>query len=312
MNKILITGAAGFVGKNLIQLLVSNGNTDELILVDKNPLNPSSMDLLHSKRTRFKTYISSKLPTGSLAQDLEAVVCLAGATSVDAALWEPKKAIDENILIAVDLAEWARCVNSKAKIIYMSSDEVLGESYEPLAENSPLNPTQPYAVSKASAEMILHNYRDVYNLNIVTLRSCNLIGIGQKKPKLIPTAVYSLLEKCPIPIHGDGNQLREWMDVEDLCRAIIVLLEQNVQPQVFQATSGVKISVNDVVEIVARCLDIDLRIAHVADRLVQDRSYSMQASRLNSIGWKPDSTPQDAIVRASISLAGKLVNEFVF
>jgi dTDP-glucose 4,6-dehydratase len=238
------------------------------------------------------------LPFNADVQDLDALICLAGTTSVDAALQEPKKAIDENIALATDLAEWARCVNPTVKIVYMSSDEVLGESTEPLGEGAPLSPTQPYAASKAAAEIVLHNYRDVYKLNIVTLRSCNLVGPFQKKPKLIPTAVEAILANRPVPIQGDGNQLREWMDVEDLCRAIILLLQKDVAPQVYQATSGVKISVNDVVKIVAENLGFDLKTVRVPDRLVQDRSYAMQSNRLHSLGWYPASVPQDAIRRA--------------
>jgi dTDP-glucose 4,6-dehydratase len=188
----------------------------------------------------------------------------------------------------------------------MSSDEVLGESFEPLSENMPLNPTQPYAVSKASAEMILHNYRDIYNLNIVTLRSCNLVGPGQKKPKLIPSTVHSLLENQPVNIHGDGTQLREWMDVEDLCHAIMLLLQNDVPPRTYQATSGVKISVNEVVGIVADRLGTSLRIKHIADRLVQDRSYAMQPNQLNSMGWHISSDPRDAIKRAASSIAKEI------
>jgi dTDP-glucose 4,6-dehydratase len=309
MKKILVTGAAGFVGKNLISLLVENGISRELIFVDKHPAPPTLVNELKSKGVNLEVAISNKLPTDSSVQDVDAVICLAGATSVDAALWQPQKAIDENIAIAVDLAEWSHCVNPAAKVIYMSSDEVLGASIEPLGEDAHLNPSQPYAVSKASAELILHNYRDIYDLNIVTLRSCNLVGFGQKMPKLIPTAVYSLLEHRPVPIHGDGCQLREWMDVKDLCRAIVLLLHQDVEPQVFQATSGVKISVNEVVKIIAESLGVDLYTEHVADRLVQDRSYAMQPKRLNSLGWHAISDPYDAIRNAVSNIHEEVVNK---
>lgn len=188
----------------------------------------------------------------------------------------------------------------------MSSDEVLGDSSVPLSEDAPLNPTQPYAASKAAAEIVLHNYRDVYKLNIVTIRSCNLVGAFQKKPKLIPTAVEALLENCPVPIQGDGKQFREWMAVEDLCRAIILLLQNEVTSQVYQATSGVRISVNDVVRIVAEKLRIDLETKQVPDRLVQDRSYAMKSARLNSLGWYPVSAPQGAIERAACLLRDEL------
>jgi len=307
MRNILITGAAGFVGKNLIPMLAQERIVNELFFVDKHSVPLVVEKSLALTDVGFKAFTSSTLPLNGGVENVDAIICLAGATSVDAALNEPKKAIKNNIAIVADLAEWARCVNPSVKIIYMSSDEVLGASLMPLDEDAPLNPTQPYAASKAAAEIILHNYRDVYKLNIVTIRSCNLVGAFQKKPKLIPTAVEALLENRPVPIQGDGNQLREWMAVEDLCRAIILLLQSDVAPQVYQATSGVKISVNDVVRIVADSLGINLQTTHVADRLVQDRSYSMQADRLKSLGWRPLLNPQDAIRHAASALADELI-----
>lgn len=306
MKKVLVTGAAGFVGKNLIPMLAQKEIAKELIFVDKHPVPMCLKRKLDLTGVNLKPFISSKLPLSVDAEQVDAIICLAGATSVDAALHEPKKAIDENIALATDVAEWARCLNPAVKIIYMSSDEVLGESSVDLSEDAPLNPTQPYAASKAAAEIVLHNYRDVYKLNVVTIRSCNLVGAFQKKPKLIPTAVEALLEDRLVPIQGDGSQLREWMAVEDLCRAIILLLQRDVVPQVYQATSHTKISVNDVVKIVADKLGVDLKSARVPDRLVQDRSYAMKATRLNSLGWYPISTSQDAIERAACLLADEL------
>lgn len=308
MKKVLVTGAAGFVGKNLLSIIADEGIIDKLIFVDKHPPTPYLINKIESSGIKFKVFTSSRLPLDRESKDVDSVICLAGATSVDAALLEPKRAIDENMALAADLAEWARCINPLVKIIYMSSDEVLGESLAPLGEDTPLNPTQPYAASKAAAEIVLHNYRDVYKLNIVTVRSCNLVGAFQKKPKLIPTAVEALLENRPVLIQGDGNQLREWMAVEDLCKAIILLLQKDVVPQVYQATSGVKISVNSVVKIIAEKLGVDLKTIRAPDRLVQDRSYAMQSDRLNSLGWYPVSIPQDAIGRAA-SLLAEQINE---
>lgn len=307
MKKILITGAAGFVGKNLMPMLAKVNNINHMIFVDKNPVPLSVKNEIEQTKLRLTAFLSNKIPVNSSTEDVDTIICLAGATSVDAALDEPRKAIDENVALATDLAEWARLVNPLVKIIYMSSDEVLGESLIALGEDSPLKPTQPYAASKAAAEIVLHNYRDVYKLNIATIRSCNLVGAHQKKPKLIPTAVDALLGNRPVPIQGDGKQFREWMAVEDLCRAIIMLVQDDVTPQVYQATTGVKISVNDVVRIVAKKLGIYPKTVQVPDRLVQDRSYAMKTVRLNTLGWYPALTPQKAIERAVCLLGDDVV-----
>lgn len=117
MKKVLITGAAGFVGKNLIPILATERIVDKLIFVDKHPPKPSLVSKIESIGVKFKSFVSSKLPIDGEAMDIDAVVCLAGATSVDAALLEPRKAIDENIALATDLAEWTRLVNPLVKII---------------------------------------------------------------------------------------------------------------------------------------------------------------------------------------------------
>jgi dTDP-glucose 4,6-dehydratase len=190
--------------------------------------------------------------------------------------------------------------------VYVSSDEVLGEAFVALPESAPLRPTQPYAASKAAAEIILHCHRDVYGLSLVTLRSCNLVGPGQREPKLIPVAVRALLEGNPVPIHGSGEQLREWLAVEDFSTAILMLMDPSVPAGVYQASSGVHLSVFQVVECVARELKTPPSAVHVTDRMVQDGCYAMSAARLHGLGWRPQHDPIKAIGAAARALASEL------
>lgn len=306
MNTVLISGAAGFVAYSLLPLLVATGYK-KLILLDKRPIPSRFIQLLRTMGADVKALVTDRIPPLKERNEISIAICLAGATSVDAALAQPASAIDENMHIALDLSEWIRCCPLPVRVVYMSSDEVLGESFVALDETSPLRPTQPYAASKAAAEIVLHSYRDVYDLDIITLRSCNLVGPGQQEPKLLPVVVRCLLTNEPVPVHGSGKQLREWMDVQDLCRAIIRLLQSDSPRGIYQAASGSHLSVNEVIRLVADGLQQRTRITHVADRLVQDRCYAMAADRLQALGWKPQIDPRQGIQAAATTLAQMLI-----
>ena len=301
MENVLVYGAAGFVGTSLLPTLVSRGLMS-LLLVDRNPIHQEICARMAGMGATVHTLVSDHILGLPGLERVTKVVCLAGATSVDAALSQPAPAMRDNLAIAVDLAEWLRTREGSVRTVYVSSDEVLGESRTPLKEDAPLNPTQPYAASKAAAEIIIRTFRDTYKLDISLLRSCNLIGAGQKKPKLLPVAVHCLLQDKPVPIHGTGRQEREWMAVEDFCNAIAILLDESCPGGVYQAATGVHFSVLEVVEIVCKAIDKPMHLHHVADRLVQDRCYAMTSDKLRSLGWAPQVEPTFAITSAARAL----------
>jgi dTDP-glucose 4,6-dehydratase len=308
MPTVLVTGASGFVGRSLLPALFRAGS-HKIVVLDREPLPQGTRTALSEAGGTATEILSESLPDSSLIPDLSCVVALAGTTSVDAALAEPRAAIEGNLRIAVDLAEWARTNKRRVRVVYVSSDEVLGGSVQPLPESAALAPTQPYAASKAAAEILLHCYRDVYHLNIATLRSCNLVGPGQSEPKLLPVTVRALLENRPVPIHGSGEQSREWMDVDDLVNAILILMDPDTPASVYQAASGVHLPVSKVVELVASGLQRRLVVEHVTDRKVQDPSYAMGTDRLSNLGWKVQHDPIASIGKAAIDLAAEFSNQ---
>lgn len=297
MSAILVHGAAGFVGSSLIPMLVAN-TTAPLILTDKRSIDTSDIEAARERIKTSQTNSLASLPEG----EIDVAVVLAGETNVDEALVDPRRAFETNIAIAVDAAEWLRR-NPRSRLVYMSSDEVLGESFAPLGESEPARPTQPYAASKACAETILGCYRDTYGLDLVIMRSCNLVGGRQRAQKLIPVAVSSLLGGDPVPVFGSGEQLREWMAVEDLCAALMLAVRRELPAGVYQATSGVQLSVLQVVDLIASVLGLPPKITYVADRIVEDRSYAMDSSTLQGFGWKPESRVATAIETAAVALS---------
>src|SRR5262249_55418028 len=151
----------------------------------------------------------------------------------------------------------------------------------------------------AISEMVLNNFCSVYGLQLTILRSCNLVGAHQRGRKLIPTAVTAIKNGLPVPIHGTGLQMREWLAVEDLCRALILLLQPSTPTGTYQAASGVHLSVLKVAQLVAQALGVALAVNHQANRLVQDNSYAMDFSSLRKLGWHPSKPPENAIIEAA-------------
>lgn len=299
--KILLHGSSGFVASYLLPRLQFGGACDVLCF-DIKPPSPPTIAAMAAMDTRCRMVVGDSLSSISDA-DIDLVVSLAGVTDVDYALSNPAVAFTGNIRIAIELAEWLRNRASRARAIYISTDEVLGESREPLAEHAPIGATQPYAVSKAAAELILHNYRDVYDLDIVTLRSCNLVGGNQRAHKIIPVAVKALCNGDAVPIYGSGDHSREWMSVEDLCSAILLLSDRRNPRGVYQAGTGVHLTVKEVVQIVADALGTHLRTKRAPDRLVHDACYAMNPQRLSALGWRPTHNPREAIADAAREMA---------
>ena len=301
--RFLVHGAAGFVGSALISHL-NRTHVDELILTDRRPLEDWADRLAEVWGSEVTALQSDRLSDLDLPQ-IDVAMVLAGQTDVDEGLLHPSRSFQANTEIAIDVSEWL-LRSPGTRVVYMSSDETLGESYIPLSEDAVMAPTQPYAASKATAEMIIDCYRRAYGLEFVVLRSCNLVGVQNNCRKLIPTAVEYLTEGQPVPVYGDGKYRREWLAVEDLCEAIRVLAFADYPLSLYHCSSGVHLGVIEVIELVAEALGVEPKWSHVADRLVHDRCYSMDSSRLRSFGWSPRYEVTGAIKLAAKTLAGAL------
>jgi dTDP-glucose 4,6-dehydratase len=301
MSRLLIHGAGGFVGSTLAERLATSAATG-YVLVDRNPLAAGHGRALREGGADVRVHRAASLAGLPPEGEVDTAIVLAGQTDVDEALAEPARAFGANMDIAVDVGEWARR-HRTTRVVYVSSDEVLGPSDVPLAEDAPMRPTQPYAASKAAAEMVLRCYADTYGLDVVVLRSCNLIGGRQRARKLIPTAVTALLAGRPVPVFGDGSHVREWLAVEDLCEAVLVAADRSTPPGTYHCASGVRLSVSDVIRRVAAALEVEPGWTHVTDRLVHDRSYAMDSGLLRSYGWKPERDIGDAIAAAARAMA---------
>lgn len=298
MGHVIVYGAAGFVGSMLLTADQLVGSS--ITLIDPLPMDP---EVLHAARQHglpIDVQQAGTLSDGDFGEG-DALLVLAGQTDVDQALADPSSAFTANGGIAVEVGEWWRR-HPDVRVVYLSSDEVLGASDRPLAEDAAYRPTQPYAASKAAAEMTLRCYGETYGLDLVVIRSCNLVGGRQRARKLLPTAVLSLAGNSPVPIFGSGLQSREYLAVEDLCAVLRMAIAAKIPAGVYHCTSAVSLTVIEVVKIVAEAIGAPANLNHVTDRLVHDRAYAMNASLLHSLGWSHRVPPIDAIAGAAREL----------
>lgn len=302
MTRMLIHGAGGFVGGALLDHL-TEADVDELILTDSRPVETWTNQTTGPPGIPTTVVQTEKLCGLDLPAP-DTLVALAGQTNVDEGLADPRKSFQSNIDIAIDLAEWL-LGHSGTQLIYLSSDETLGTSFTPLDEQARLAPSQPYATSKATSEMILNCYRETYGLKITIVRSCNLVGLQSGAQKLIPTAVEHLSAGQPVPVFGDGEYVREWLAVEDLCEALRLLAKGEVGHTLYHCSSGTHLNVREVIELVAEGLGVTAEWCFVADRLVHDRCYAMNSTRLRAYGWSPKHDVREAIRLAAKKLAGR-------
>lgn len=299
MTQVAVFGSSGFVGGALLA-------TDEPLASDLTLIDPAEPDPTVLQHARHSYRHIDVRQARSLLQDgdpgnVDTMLVLAGKTDVDQALADPALAFTENLAIATEVGEWWRR-HQATRVVYLSSDEVLGVSNWPLTEDAPYRPTQPYAASKAAAEMTLRCYSDTYELELIVIRSCNLVGGRQRARKLVPTAVQYLASRQPAPVFGTGLQVREYLAVEDLCNVLRMATGGVLPSGIYNCTSAISFTVLEVVEIIAAALGVRANHVHVTDRLVQDHAYAMDPSLLHSFGWKALTAPTEAITRAAIDL----------
>ncbi len=296
METILVTGGAGFIGSNYLNMFVPlyprirfinvdaltyAGNTDN-ITVRSAPnyvfekVNICDGESLHSLFERYS-------PQG--------VIHFAAETHVDKSIAGPEIFITTNVLGTLRLLECS-VAHKVERFHQVSTDEVygsLGPSDEPFTEDSPLAPNNPYSASKAAADLLVRSYHKTFGLNVVITRCSNNYGPHQDDSKLIPLFIKKLLAGESVPLYGDGSNIRDWLHVEDHVRAIDVVFNKGTSGGVYNVGGGTELSNK---ELVSRLLTLTGRdesaINHVADRKGHDFRYALRSEKLiKSLGWIP-------------------------
>jgi len=291
--RLLVTGGLGFIGSNFILHLLVIEEDVEILNIDNIGLgaNPENLrEVQDDPRYRFiKGDISKMTSLKQIISDVDVVVNLAAETHVDRSILNPEPFINSNYLGTYNLLECIRKTNNKIKYVQVSTDEVYGDILEgSFTEKSLLKPSNPYAATKAAADLLCHSYQRTYGLDIIITRCTNNFGPRQYPEKLIPKTIIRATQNLPIPIYGTGENIRDWLYVLDHCSAILHLLEHSAPGQTYNISAGNEISVNTIAKTILEHMQkpLDLMV-NVADRPGHDTRYSLDSTKLRKTGWKP-------------------------
>ncbi|MFP4369964.1 MAG: dTDP-glucose 4,6-dehydratase [Candidatus Kapaibacterium sp.] len=295
MEKILVTGGCGFIGSNFIKKLISHEgfmivNLDALTYAG-NPENLS--DIENSANYKFiRGSISDRKLIDSIFSEYEfdGIVNFAAESHVDRSILDSTPFLETNINGTLVLLEAARKYKSK-KYLQVSTDEVYGSlgAKGKFTEITPLQPNSPYSASKASADLLVRSFNKTYGLPAIITRCSNNYGPYQFPEKLIPLMIINALENKPLPVYGDGRNVRDWIHVADHCDALQTVYTKGKPGEVYNIGGNCE---KENIEIVKSILNIlgkpESLIEYVKDRPGHDRRYAIDCTKIESgLGWKP-------------------------
>ena len=298
--KLLVTGGAGFIGSNFILYWMKNHPEDEIVNFDKLTYAGNLENLTSVEDLPNYTFIKGDIRDGvaveNAMKNVDIVVHFAAESHVDRSIMNPSDFVETNVGGTQVLLDAALKANVK-RFHHVSTDEVFGAlslgSTERFSELTPYNPHSPYSASKAGSDHLVRAYADTYGLPITITNCSNNFGPYQFPEKLIPLAITNLLEHKKIPVYGDGLYTRDWLHVEDHCRAIEVVLLKGKIGETY-CVGGLKKDAKEinnltVVKEIIRILDADeSAIEYVKDRPGHDRRYAIDWTKIHDeLGWEP-------------------------
>ena len=297
MEKIIVTGGLGFIGSNLINLIK---NKYFIINIDKvgYASNFNNIDANIKNYKFYKDDINNKIFIENILKKYNPSIIfnVAAETHVDRSIDGPKQFIESNILGVFTILESIRNYKKKIKLIHISTDEVFGDikkNYKSKEEDA-YNPSSPYSASKASGDLLIKSYIRTYKIPAIITNCCNNFGPNQYPEKLIPTIIYNILNKKPIPIYGKGENVREWIYVKDHCDAIIKIAKKGVIGENYNIGSGIVLNNIQIAKKIILAFkkitlteNIKSKINLVKDRPGHDLRYCLDSSKIkNKLKWK--------------------------
>src|SRR5215469_13127108 len=292
--RILVTGGAGFIGSHYVRTLVSGGypelESPAVTVLDKLTYAGNLANL--APVAGGFTFVRGDICDAGLLRDVvpghDAVLNFAAETHVDRSIAGAAEFVTANVTGVQVLLDACRAAGV-AKIVHVSTDEVYGSiAAGAWAESAPIDPNSPYAAAKAGGDLIALAYARTHGLNVSITRCCNNYGPYQYPEKVIPLFVTNLLDGKPVPLYGDGLNVRGWIHVDDHCRGIQLVAEHGRAGAVYHIGGDVELTNREVtVALLAACGAAEDLIVHVPDRKGHDRRYSLDDSLLRGMGYAP-------------------------
>jgi dTDP-glucose 4,6-dehydratase len=292
MTRLIVTGGAGFIGSAFVRRLLGRENPPSVTVLDKLTYAGNLANLAevadHPQYTFVPGDIADAAIVDELARDADAIVNFAAESHVDRSIDEPGAFLETDVIGTFVLLEAARR-HEHRRFVQVSTDEVYGHvETGHTDEDATLRPRSPYAASKAGGDLIAGAYSTTYGLPVCITRSSNNFGPYQYPEKVIPLFVTNAIDDEPLPLYGDGLQVRDWLYVEDNCAAIELVLERGEPGTTYNVGGGNELTNLELTRMILELLDKpESLVRSVPDRPGHDRRYAVDASRIHDLGWAP-------------------------
>jgi dTDP-glucose 4,6-dehydratase len=301
MTQVLVTGGAGFIGSNFVRWAHEAHQDWQITTLDKLTYAGRLENLtavMDSPRHRFvQGDIADATVAAPLVREADLVVHFAAETHVDRSIQSAADFLTTDVIGTFVLLEAARQAPRLRRFVQISTDEVYGSVPEGASrETDELRPRNPYSASKAGADRLAYSYWATYNVPVIVTRASNNYGPNQFPEKVIPLFVTNAIDSIALPLYGDGLNVRDWLHVDDHCRAIDLAIDRGTDGEVYNIGGG-----NEVrnVDLTHRILELSGRpatlIRPVADRPGHDRRYALDTTKLRQLGWAPQVPFEDGL-----------------
>jgi dTDP-glucose 4,6-dehydratase len=305
MAEVLVTGGAGFIGSNFVRFALAHHPDWRVTTLDKLTY-AGRRENLHdvmddSRHTFVHGDIADAAVSAPLVEQSDLVVHFAAETHVDRSILAAGDFIKTDVEGTFVLLEAARRAKSLKRFIQISTDEVYGSVASGASvETDELKPRNPYSASKAGADRLAYSYWATYDVPVIITRASNNYGPYQFPEKVIPLFVTNAIDDIPVPLYGDGRQIRDWLHVDDHCRAVDLLIERGTSGEVYNIGGGNEVmNIDLTMKILSGLGKPQSLIQPVTDRPGHDRRYCLDTTKLRAVGWTPQ-VPFEAGLKASI------------
>ena len=282
--KVLVTGGMGFIGSHFVNLLAKKEPTSEIIVLDKitYAANPNNLN------TQVK-FIKEDICDVQSLPNVDYIVHFAAESHVDNSIKDGKPFIRSNVEGTFNLIELARKMPTLKKFIHISTDEVYGDmdANQSATETFNLNPSSYYSATKTSSDLLVTSAGRTYGFPYIITRTCNNFGENQHEEKMIPKIIKCISNNLPVPVYGNGNQVREWIHADDNAQAIYNLMKSKIVGEIFNIGSNYTITNNVLIDLISEIYNKPINFEYVKDRLGHDTRYSLDSSKYRAIFGNP-------------------------
>ena len=295
MKTILVTGGAGFIGTNFIRYLSKNYDYN-IINIDKLSYgsNIENLNDINKNYAFIKRDIGDNL--SDIISNVDYIVNFAAESHVDRSIADPANFVKQNINGVINLLETVRKSGNNPEFIQIGTDEEYGDIIDgSFNEDDALKPSSPYSASKASSSLIALSYYRTYGMKIMVTRTANNFGTYQFPEKLIPKTIIRNYLNMKIPLYGNGNNKRDWIYVDDNVRAILTVLSNGKEGEIYNISGNNELSNIEIVNKIFDIMNKKGKIKYVSDRPGHDVRYSINSEKLSKLEWKPEYNFEEAL-----------------